>query len=144
MGIKKGNVSKKSRGDSFSNGLYIVALVVALVGVALLVNNIMIFKNTVSQAVAQGYAIAEINKQLIPSQLLPGVFEAIGLYGGTAFVLFGVGKVNKKVSKCLMLLTKDEVSNDTFEESISSQNVAGVENAETTEQAEVAQTVKEV
>ncbi|MGH4122911.1 MAG: hypothetical protein ACREV6_08285 [Clostridium sp.] len=116
MGIKEKNASKKSKGSSISIVMYLVASVVAMIGVALLVNNILLFKSTVSQAVAQGYDIATVRKALLTSQLLPGMFEPIGIYGGIAFVLFGVGKVNKKVSDSFMLLSKSEIEHDVIEE----------------------------
>ena len=74
--------------------------------------------------------------------MLPGIFEPIAVYGGIAFVLLGVGIVNKKVSKCLILLTKVDVCNDTIEESILEQNGVDVENTETTEQTETVEEVK--
>ena len=130
MGIKEKKVSKKSKGSSFSIIMYVVASVVALIGVALLVNNIFLYKSTVSQAVTQGYDIATVRKALLTSQLLPGMFEPIGIYGGIAFLILGVGIVNKKVSQCLILLTKVEVSDDIIEENIVEQNVVDVENIE--------------
>ena len=142
MEIKEKNVSKKSKGSAISTVMYVVASAVALIGVALLVNNILLFKSTVNQAVAQGYAVATVRKALLTSQLLPGMFEPIGIYGGIAFVLFGVGKVNKKVSEGLMLLTKVEVSNDTFEESVVEQNVVDAENIEETQKIETVQEVE--
>ena len=143
MKLKDKKVSKKSRKSSISTVLYVVASVVALIGVALLVNNIFLFRNTVNQYVIQGYPAATVINQLIPSQLLPGIFEPIAVYGGIAFILLGVGKVNKKVSKCLILLTKDEVSSNTIEENILEQSVVDIENTETTEQIEIVEEVKE-
>ncbi|GCD12521.1 hypothetical protein [Clostridium tagluense] len=133
MGIKEKNESKKSKGSSISIVMYLVASVVALIGVALLVNNILLFKSTVSQAVAQGYDIATVRKALLTSQLLPGIFEPIGIYGGIAFLILGVGIVNKKVSNCLMLLTKVEVDNNIIEE-----NIVNVENIEIEQEVEKA------
>ncbi|MBZ9689147.1 hypothetical protein G9F72_022885 [Clostridium estertheticum] len=147
MGIKEKNASKKSKGSSISIVMFVVASVVALIGVALLVNNILLYKSTVSQAVTQGYDIATVRKALLTSQLLPGVFEPIGIYGGIAFLILGVGIVNKKVSKGLMLLTKEEVCNDIIEESIVEQDVVDVENIEATEMdnpTEKIETVKEI
>ena len=46
MKLKDKNVSKKSRKFSISIVLYIVASVVALVGVASLVNNIFLFRDS--------------------------------------------------------------------------------------------------
>ncbi|WP_253200424.1 hypothetical protein [Clostridium sp. CF012] len=142
MGIKEKNVSKKLKGSAISTVMYVAASVVALIGVALLVNNILLYKTTVSQAVTQGYDVATVRKALLTSQLLPGMFEPIGIYGGIAFLIFGVGKVNKKVSNCFMLLTKAEVCNDIIEESIVQQNVVDVENIEATEMAETTEQIE--
>lgn len=142
MKLKDKNVCEKSRKFSISIVLYIVASVVALAGVALLVNNVFLFRDTVNQYVAQGYPVATVIKQLIPSQLLPGIFEPVAVYGGIAFVLLGAGIINKKVSKCLILLTKVDVCNDTIEESNLEQNGVDVENTETTELTETVEEVK--
>lgn len=129
MKLKNENVSKKLGRTSSSIVLNVVASVVALIGIALLVNNILLFKNTVTQYVAQGYTADTVTKELLKSQLLPGIFEPVAVYGGIAFVLFGVGIVNKKVSKCLILLTKakvfkdNQISDDIIEESIVEQNI---------------------
>lgn len=121
----------KSKKFSISIVLYIVASVVALVGIASLVNNILLFRNSVNQYVAQGYSVATVNKQLIPSQLLPGIFQSIALYGGIAFVLLGAGIINKKVSKCLILLTKIDVEDtETTEQT---EHVEEIENIEKVE-----------
>jgi hypothetical protein len=138
MKLKNKDKSKKSRKFSISIVLYIVASVVALVGVASLVNNIFLFRDSVNQYVAQGYPVATVIKQLIPSQLIPGIFEPIAVYGGIAFVLLGAGIINRKVSKCLMLLTKVDVGNDTIEESILEQNSVDVENIENVEEVKLA------
>ncbi|MFT5873038.1 MAG: hypothetical protein ACI8WT_001980 [Clostridium sp.] len=147
MKAKNKNVSEKSGKSSISIVMYAVASVVAIIGIALLVNNILLFKSTVNQYVAQGYTAATVTTELLKSQLLPGIFEPVAVYGGIAFVLLGVGIVNKKVSKCLMLLTKVEDCNNTIEESLVEQNDAYVENVETTETiegTEEIETVKEV
>ena len=136
MGIKEKKVSKKTEKSGVSIALFIIASVVALIGVTLLVSNILLYRSTVTQALADGYDIDTIRKALLTSQLLPGIAEPIGIYGGIAFVLFGVGMVGKKVSKCLNILTKVEISNDTFEEAIAEQNVLEIENAEITENTE--------
>jgi hypothetical protein len=119
MKLKDENVSKKSRKCSISIVLYIVASIIALAGVALLVDNIFIFRKAVNEYVTQGYAIDVVYKQLIPSQLLPGIFEPIAVYGGIAFILIGISKLNKKISKYLVLLTEINVCNDTSKENIS-------------------------
>ena len=76
--------------------MYVVASLVGVIAVALLVNNYFLFKSTVNQAIAQGYDVATVRKALLTSQLLPGIFEPIGIYGGIAFLLFGVGMLIKK------------------------------------------------
>lgn len=141
MKAKNKNVPEKLGKSSISIVMYSVASVVAIIGIALLVNNILLFKSTVNQYVAQGYTAATVTTELLKSQLLPGIFEPVAVYGGIAFVLLGVGIVNKKVSKCLMLLTKVEDGNDTIEESIVEENIveqndAYLENAEMTETIE--------
>lgn len=141
MKAKNKNVPEKLGKSSISIVMYSVASVVAIIGIALLVNNILLFKSTVNQYVAQGYTAATVTTELLKSQLLPGIFEPVAVYGGIAFVLLGVGIVNKKVSKCLMLLTKVEDGNDTIEESIVEENIVEqndgyLENAEMTETIE--------
>ena len=118
MKFKDKNMSEKSRKWSVSIVLYVVASVIALVGVALLVDNIFLFRNTVNQYATKGYPTATVIKQLIPSQLLPGIFEPIAVYGGIAFILLGISKLNKKISKCLVLLTKVNACNDVIKENI--------------------------
>lgn len=139
---KKLNKSNKSKGSSISIVMYIVASVVALIGVALLVNNILLYRSTVSQAVTQGYDVATVRKALMTSQLLPGMFEPIGIYGGIAFLLFGIGKVNKRVYEGLLLLSKVEVTNEGFEECVIEQNVVDAEKIEATQQIETVQEVE--
>lgn len=85
---------------SISILLYVVATLVALLGIAILVDDIFIFKSTIDQYVMQGYPAAEVMKSLIPAQLLPGVFEALALYGGMTFALIGIGIANRKLSGC--------------------------------------------
>jgi hypothetical protein len=147
MKRKDKNLSKKSGKFIISIVLYVVASVVAIAGVALIVNNIFLFKNTVSQYVAQGYSAQTVMNELMTSQLLPGILEPVAVYGGIAFLLLGAGIINKKVSKCLTLLTKVEVCNNVIKESIleenveavdvSDQNFADAENAEKAQQTEI-------
>ena len=101
------NEKSKTTGSIF---LTAAALIVSLVGAALLINNIMNYNNIVSGYVSQGNNKAAVTKQLIPALLLPGVFEPIGMYGGLACVLFGLGIINKKVSK--EMLNPEVVSNN--------------------------------
>lgn len=143
--IKVKKVSKKSGKSGISTALFIIAAFVAVIGVTLLVNNIVLYKNTVSQALGEGYDIATVRKALLTSQLLPGILEPIGTYGGITFVLLGVGIVNKKVLKCIALLTKAYDFNETTEESIEKgyaesgleDNMVDVKNIDTAQNLEI-------
>ncbi|HUW63637.1 MAG TPA: hypothetical protein VMW83_02895 [Spirochaetia bacterium] len=109
MKLKRTKMFSKSESSMGTIVTYTVASIIGLIAIASLVNNIIIFKAAVAQYVAQGYPSAQVVQQLIPSQLLPGLFEPIAVYGGIAFILFGVGIISHKVSKCLNLLAKAEV-----------------------------------
>lgn len=133
MEAKEKKVSVKAKKSTSSICLFVAAWVVTLIAVALLINNIIIFKNVLAQYVGQGYSAAEVMKQLIPSQLLPGIFEPLAVYGGIAAILFGIGIINQKASKCIALLTKDEATNTAPEENVSEDNAADVKADEQTE-----------
>lgn len=147
MKLKEKKVSKKSKKTGISITMYVVASIVAIAGVTLLVNNIILFRNAVTQYVAQGYDYAMVTSQLIPSQLLPGICEPVALYGGIAFALLGVGRINENTSKCVMLLTEVDDCNDVIEESILleestlEENIDDVKNTETSGQEEIVEEV---
>lgn len=101
---------KKEKKFSISTALYIAAAVVAIIGIALLVNNIYLFNYTVAQYVSQGYSATAVRKSLLLTQLLPGITEPAALYGGIAFMLFAVGKINKNILKYFMTSNKTEES----------------------------------
>ena len=84
--------------------MYASAIVITLIGITFLINNIILFKDAVAYYVDQGVPFNEVLKQVIPQQLLPGVFEPIAVYGGIAFILFCTGKINQKITKCLNIL----------------------------------------
>ena len=117
--------------------LYVAASVVALIAVALLVNNILMFKNIVTQYVAQGYDPAEVNKQLVPSQLLPGIFEPVAVYGGIAVLLMGAGMIYQKVAKFTALSATVECESDNAEDTVSEASTIEMENTEAAGQVEV-------
>ena len=104
MRFKRDGALKKSKRPAGSIVLYVAAIVVTIIGVAYLVTNIVLFQKSVAQYVAQGYAAADVASQLLPSQLLPGIYEPIAVYGGIALILFGAGMINQKISKCLKML----------------------------------------
>jgi len=89
--------SHKMPGTKLMN---ISAVAVAVLGLASLINNILLFKDTVSQYVAQGYPSGEVLKYMIPSQLLPGLFEILAVYGGIAMILWAAGIINQNLASC--------------------------------------------
>ena len=92
--------------------LYIAGSVVAIMGIALLVTNVMYFNTLVGNYVSQGYTTAAVYKQLVPSQLLPAIFNSIGIYGGISVLLIGAGIINKKVTKVTEATEVDEIATD--------------------------------
>lgn len=89
--------------------LYVAAAIIAILGVVLLVSNVRLYHNNVIQYVAQGNALNTVTAQLIPTQLIPGVFGPICTYWGIALLLIGTGIINQKLSKCIDLLSKNEI-----------------------------------
>mgnify|MGYP001568479378 CR=1 FL=1 len=131
------NVKKTSKKSAISITLFISAIVVAILGVALLVDNIYLYNTSFAQAVTQSYAVSTVRKALMTSQLLPGIFQPIAMYGGIALLLVAVGKISDKVSKCLTVLTEKEICDDVTHENCADQDVANVENIETTNPEEI-------
>mgnify|MGYP001593841007 FL=1 len=137
MEINVKTVSKKS---AISITLFVSAIVVAILGVALFADNIYLYRTSFSQAVAQGYAAGTVRKALVTSQLLPGIFQPIAMYGGLALLLLGLSKISDKVSRCLTVLTNTENCNDATKENCVDQvdqNVIKVEKVETIDRKSV-------
>lgn len=86
---------------------YVAAVIVLLIGAAYLVINVRYYNTMVAGYVAQGYAAADVTSQLIPQKLLPGIFEPVGLFGGIAAVLWGIGLLSQKLS--LVLAFNDSI-----------------------------------
>lgn len=122
MDVKKGF---KRSGSSIV--LYCSAGLVALIALALLVMNIMMFSNAVSQYVAQGYAKAEVVKQLLAIQLLPGIFEPVAVYGGIALVLFYLGRLNDKVNNVISSLVPAKPAEESFNDKVIDNNELAIE-----------------
>ena len=101
--------SKKTKTPISSIIFYCSAIIIALIAIVLVISNINLFNKTVTQYVAQGYARATVMKQLIQSQLLPGILDPVAAYGGLAVVLIAAGIINSKISSGLKLLAKDTV-----------------------------------
>ena len=98
----------KNKKSSLSIALYVGGAIVALVGIALLVTNLKLYSDTISQYVAMGYDANEVTTQLLPSQLLPTIFQAIGLYGGLSMVLFCMGLAYQKFTNFTLQSANDE------------------------------------
>lgn len=137
MELKEKELPKKSTKAVFSIVLYVAALVVAIIGISSLVISILLFKKTVTQYAtqyaSQGYTAAAIAKQLLPSELLPAVFQTVGTYGGITFLLIGAGMINQKLTY-LLKAKKDE----TVSEEILAEDAEDKENCENTEAKEEA------
>lgn len=139
------NVKIVQKKSAISITLFVAAIVVAIIGVALLVVNIYLYKTSFSQAVAQGYAAATVRKALVTSQLLPGIFQPIGIYGGLSVLLLGVSKISDKVSRALIALTNTELREDDIQENCVDQidqNVVNEENVETINSTEITDETK--
>ena len=104
MTSKKEKAAQKSKRPAGTLVLYVASIVVAIIGAAYLVTNILMFQKNVVQYIEQGYAAADVTTQLLMSQLLPGIYEPIAVYGGIALILFGAGLINHKISKGLTIL----------------------------------------
>lgn len=112
---KRAKELKRSKRPTGSIVLYVASIGVAIIGVAYLVTNILLFQKSVAQYVEQGYAVADVTSQLLYSQLLPGIYEPIAVYGGIALILFGAGMINHKLSKALKMLGKIEAEGTLLE-----------------------------
>jgi len=102
--VKTAEGLKKSKRPAGSIVLYVAAIIVACIGIAYLATNIVMFQKSVAQYVGQGYAVADVTSQLLLSQLLPGIYEPVAVYGGIALILFGAGMINHKITKGLKIL----------------------------------------
>lgn len=111
MELKEQKEVAKSRKISMSLVLYIIATIVALIGIVLLVNNIVLFRQTINQYTAKKIPIDSIYSQLVLNKLLPGVLEPIGIYGGISTILVSIGMISKKASKYMESITKSDVCN---------------------------------
>lgn len=104
--------------------LYAAGAVVGVIGIALLITNVLYFKTLLSQYVSQGYGAGDVAKQLVPSQLLPAVFNSIGVYGGISVLLFGAGIINEKVSKASEVTEAKEVNETEVDNEIEEEKLA--------------------
>lgn len=113
MSVNEKNVVGKSKMVTSSIVMFVSAVVVAIIGIASLITNVMVYKSTIASYVAQeaqGATVAQVttaSKQLISSQLLPAVFNSIGVYFGIALILVGAGLINNKISTGLKLVNNN-------------------------------------
>jgi hypothetical protein len=102
----------KQKKSKSSIVLYVAASIIAILGTLLLISNVILYHNNVIQYVAQGNSVSTVTAQLIPTQLIPGIFGPICTYWGIALLLIAIAIINEKVSKCLAAVsTNDEVPN---------------------------------
>jgi len=103
MKLFSNNGAKKSKPPFSSLLMYAGGVVIFLIAIASLVMNVLLFQKTVAQYVDQGYPSDAVLKELVPVQLIPGLFESIALYAGIAFILVAVGFLNHKISKYILV-----------------------------------------
>jgi len=103
-------MNTENKKNPISLTLYIGGVIVAIMGLAVLVTNIKLYSDTYAQAIAMGYDPAQVTAQLLPSQLLPGVFQAIGLYGGIAMLLVCTGLIYQKVAIYMKQSNNEEIN----------------------------------
>jgi hypothetical protein len=96
-----GDYQMKKKMSKSSIVFFIAAAFVAVVGTALLVNNVLLYNDNVTMYVSQGYSVETVTAQLLPAQLIPGVLEPIGTMYGIAFALAAAGVINNKLSSLL-------------------------------------------
>lgn len=111
--MKKDKTSAKNKRPRSTVALYSAATIVALIAIAYLTNNLLLFKDTLNHYIAQGYTTSEVIKGLLPNQLLPGIFEPVALYGGVAALLFAAGSLHARISHVLTTISRDHVENST-------------------------------
>lgn len=118
MKLRSKKEKKHSKKVISSIIMYVSSVIVAIAGIASLINNILLFRSTVSSYVSQGYKRAVVVNHLIPSQLLPSIFEAVAFYGGIAVLLLAAGIINKKISKSLTLFSENNKKDMIVEEAV--------------------------
>ncbi|GEM_PF-6812202 len=88
---------KKDKNSIFAKFLFVAACVIALIGIAALTSTIYQFCYYIKEYSAQGYEISIIVKSLLMTQLIPGVADALALYGGVSIILFTARKIYIKI-----------------------------------------------
>lgn len=88
---------KKDKNSIFAKFLFVAACVIALIGIAALTSTIYQFCYYIKEYSAQGYEISVIVKSFLMTQLVPGVADALALYGGVSIILFTARKIYIKI-----------------------------------------------
>ncbi|MGE5423149.1 MAG: hypothetical protein ACM3QW_07780 [Ignavibacteriales bacterium] len=122
MTIKEKSPEKAKKSPGIIIG-YVLGSLASLFGAGLLALNIISFTNNYGYYLSQGYPPQMVLQQLVPSQLLPGIFEPIAIYGGIAFLIFTISAISQKVSEGLAALTEaNECTEVCKEEEIASES----------------------
>lgn len=95
IGIDRKN--KKNKKSALPKILTVSASVAALIGVGLLASAIYQFCYYIQEYTAQGYSTSLVIKSFLMTQLVPGVAEALVVYGGIALILFSIRKIYIKI-----------------------------------------------
>lgn len=136
MKLKSKDVHEKFKTPISSIVMYVIATIIVIIAVVTLINNIKLYNDAIAYYVSQGSPIAQVRSQLMLSQLLPGILQPIATYGGIAFILISAGMINHKVSKCLKMLSKVEISEDVIEETTLEENIDDIDSTEHIETVE--------
>ncbi len=96
------NVQSKTPAASII--FYILAVVLCIAAAAFLIREVLFYRSSVDQYVAQGYTQAEVAAQLGPQQLFPDIFQSVLMFGVSA-LLWGAGLINTKAAKVFGALT---------------------------------------
>ena len=119
MNTKEKTALTKNKKSSLSIALYVGGAIVALLGLALLITNVKLYSDTINQYVAMGYDASEVTTQLLPSQLLPTIFQAIALYGGVSMILFCLGLAYQKFTNFTLQFATEEAAVEASETVVS-------------------------
>ena len=130
MNTKEKTALTKNKKSSLSIALYVGGAIVAILGLALLITNVKLYSDTINQYVAMGYDASEVTTQLLPSQLLPTIFQAIALYGGVSMILFCLGLAYQKFTNFTLQFATEEAAVEASETVVSElEETAAIEEA---------------
>ncbi|WP_290776539.1 hypothetical protein [Anaerofustis sp.] len=108
----------------FSIVFFVVAVIDALIG-------LYSFISTISAYTSQGYALGEVLKYLIPSQVVPTVIEPLFIFAGIGLILLGINNLLSEKTEEEEVLIADEGS--IVYESIKDEEVEDIQKSENDE-----------